>query len=55
MLQQLNTELWIVKVNTKLHSNSTESHNQCVQIASYVYISTVIREMSKMSCTGKDV
>jgi hypothetical protein len=35
-------------MNTKLHSSSSES--QCVRVRSYVYISTVIREKSKMPC-----
>jgi len=33
-------------MNTKLHSTSSES--QCARVASYVYMSTVIREMCKM-------
>jgi hypothetical protein len=46
--QKWNIELCIVKMSTKLHWTSSESHNQCVRVTSYVYASTVIREMSKM-------
>jgi hypothetical protein len=35
-------------MNTKLHSTSSEF--QRVRVASYIYISTVIREMSKIPC-----
>jgi hypothetical protein len=42
MPQQLNTKRLIVKVNTRLHSTNFESHSQCVRIASYVYMCTVI-------------
>jgi hypothetical protein len=33
---------------TKLHSTTSES--QCVGVASNIYISTAMREMSKMPC-----
>jgi hypothetical protein len=42
MPQQLGTKHLIVKMNTKLHSASSESHSQSVRVASYIYISTVI-------------
>jgi hypothetical protein len=50
MTQQWNTKLWTVTMSTKLHSTSTESHNLCVHIASHVFISMLITEMSKMPC-----
>jgi hypothetical protein len=45
MLQQWNSKLWAVKMNTKLQSTNTVS--QCVHITSYVNISTVIKKMFK--------
>jgi hypothetical protein len=36
MPQQRNTQLGIVKINTKLHSTSSES--QCLRVASYSHI-----------------
>jgi hypothetical protein len=40
-------------MNTKLHSTSTESHSECGWVASFTYISTAIREMSKMCGSEK--
>jgi hypothetical protein len=38
MAQQWNTKFWILKMNIKVQTTSSESHNQCVRVATYIYI-----------------
>jgi hypothetical protein len=48
MLKQWSTKLWIIKMNTKLHSVVSLSA-RWLQVT-FMYVSRVIREMSKMPC-----